>query len=167
MLDQLLSGLQSQFTSSLTDQTELNAEQATGLFPVAKDAITSGITGAVAGGNVGGVLDMLKGAVGMGQSSSGGGLADLAQNMVYKSIAGNFINKATSSLGLSEGLASQVSGLALPMILNKLGGAAQSHGDTDDIDEGSVMGALGLDAGGLLNKAKDLLGGSGLGNLFG
>ncbi|MEL6804019.1 MAG: hypothetical protein AAFO91_09590, partial [Bacteroidota bacterium] len=67
MLDQLLSGLQSQFTSSLTDQTELNAEQATGLFPVAKDAITSGITGAVAGCNVGGVLDMLKGAVGMGQ----------------------------------------------------------------------------------------------------
>ena len=123
-------------------------------------------TSAIAGGNVSGILDMLKGAVG-GGSSAGGGLAGMAQNMVYKSIAGNFISKATSQLGLSEGVASSVSGLALPMIMEKIGGAAVAAGDTDEIDEGSVMSAMGLDAGGLMGKAKDLLGGSGLGNLFG
>lgn len=159
MLDSLLDGLKGQVASTIAEKTGLDLGQAEQAIPVAKDSIVDGVMGAVGGGNVSGVLDMLKGAVGGG----GGGLVE---NMVYKSIAGNFINKATSSLGLSDDMASSISGLALPMILSKVGGAAQEAGDTDEIDQSSVMSALGLDAGGLMNKAKDLLGG-GLGSLLG
>ncbi|PHI19573.1 hypothetical protein CEQ90_11910 [Lewinellaceae bacterium SD302] len=162
MLDALLDGLKGQVTSTIAEKTGLDLGQAEKALPVAKDSIVDGVMGAVSGGNVGGVLDMLKGATGGGEGVSG-----LMQNMVYKSIAGNFINKATSALGIPESMATTVSSLALPMILNKIGGAAQEAGDTDEIDQGSVMSALGLDAGGLMGKAKDLLGGGGLGSLLG
>ncbi|MEL6275020.1 MAG: DUF937 domain-containing protein, partial [Bacteroidota bacterium] len=161
MLDSLLDSIKGQVTSTIAEQTGLDMGQAEKTIPVAKNSIIDGVKSAVMGGNAGGVLDMLKGAV------SGGGVAELAQNMVYKNIADNFISQATSAIGLPESMASTVSNLALPSILNKIGGAAQAAGDTDEIDESSVMSAMGLDAGGLLGKAKDLLGGKGLGNIFG
>ena len=162
MLDSILDGIKGQVASTIAEKTGLDLGQAEKAVPVAKDSIVEGITSAVAGGNVSGILDMLKGATG-----GGDGVAGLAQNMVYKSIAGNFINKATSALGIPESMASTVSGFALPMIMDKIGGAAQAEGDTDEIDQSSVMSAMGLDAGGLMGKAADLLGGGGLKNLFG
>lgn len=167
MLDSILSGLKGQLTSTLTEKTGLDLGIAEKVLPVAQESVTEGVTSAIAGGNVSGILDMLKGAVGGGSTAGGNGLAGLAQNMVYKSIAGNFISKATAQLGLSESVAGSVSGLALPMIMDKIGGAAQAAGDTDEIDESSVMSAMGLDSGGLLDKAKGLLSGSGLGKIFG
>lgn len=162
MLDSILDGLKGQVATTLVEKTGLDLGQAEQAIPVAKESITDGLTSAISGGNVGGILDMLKGA-------TGGDAGGLMQNMVYKGIAGNFISKATSALGISEGVATSVSSLALPMILNKIGGAAQQAGDTDEIDQSSVMSALGLDAGGLMGKAKDLLGGGGggLGSLLG
>ena len=164
MLDSLLDGIKGQVMSTLAEKTGLDAGQAEQALPLAKDSITDGLTSAISGGNVGGILDMLKGATGGG---GGGGAAGLMQNMVYKGIAGNFISKLTSKLGVPESMASTVSSLALPMILSKIGGAAQAEGDTDEIDQSSVMSALGLDAGGLLGKAGDLLGGGKKGGLGG
>lgn len=162
MLDSLLEGLKGQVASTIAEKTGLDLGQAEKALPVAKESIVDGITSAVAGGNVSGILDMLKGATG-GEA----GLAGLGENLVYKSIAGNFISKATAALGIPESMASTVSGLALPMIMNKIGGAAQAAGDTDEIDQSSVMSAMGLDTGGLMGKAASLLGGGGLKNLFG
>lgn len=166
MLDSLLDSVKGQVVSAIAEKTGLNADQATQAIPLAGESITEGITGALAGGNVDGILGMFKSAVG------GGGGGGLVENMVYKGIAGSFINKATSALGLNEGVAGTISGIALPLIMNKIGGAAQAQGDTDDIDQSSLMGALGLDAGSLLSglagggaagsvlgKAADLLGG--------
>lgn len=162
MLESILGAVKGQVTSALTEKTGLDAGQAEQTVPLAGDSISEGITGALSGGNIGGILDMVKSATG---GSSGGGLA---QNALYQGIAGNFIGKLTSKLGLGEGVASTVSSLALPMILNKLGGAAQAEGETDEIDQSSLLGALGMDAGGLLGKAGDLLGGkSGGGGLGG
>lgn len=154
MLDNLLDGLKGQVAGAIAEKAGLSLGQAEEAIPVAKDSIIEGVMGAVTGGNVGGVLDMLKSATGGGE---GGGLVE---NMVYKGIAGNFITNITSKLGLSEGIASTVSSMALPMIMEKIGGAAKSAGDTDDIDQSSVMDALGLDAGSLLKGAAgSLLGG--------
>ena len=154
MLDSLLDGIKGQAVSMITEKTGLDMGQAEQAVPLAKDSISDGITSAISGGNVGGILDMLKGA-------SGGNAGGLMQNMVYKGIAGNFVNKLTSSLGVPESMASTVSSVALPFIMSKLGGAAKAEGDSDDIDQSSVMSMLGLDAGGLMGKAGDLLGGKG------
>jgi hypothetical protein len=97
-------------------------------------------------------------------SAVGGGGGGLVENMVYKGIAGNFISKITSTLGVGEGMAGTLSGVALPMIMEKIGGATQAAGDTDGIDQDSVMSALGLDAGSLLGG---LAGGGAAGDLLG
>ena len=169
MLDSILDAVKGQVISTITEKTGLGTNQAEQAIPLAKDSITDGITSAISGGNVGGILDMVKSATGGGDGGGG-----LLQNMVYKGIAGNFIGSLTSKLGVPESMASTVSSLALPMIMSKLGGATKEAGDTDDIDAGSLMSVMGLDAGSLLGKAGDLLGGGdkkdgggGLGGMLG
>lgn len=154
-----MDAVKGQVVSAIAEKTGLQLGQAEQAIPLAQESVTEGIMGAITGGNVDGILGMLSSAVGGG--NAGGGLL---QNMVYKGIAGNFISKITSSLGLSESVASTISSLALPMIMNKIGSATQAAGDTDGIDAGSMMSALGLDAGSLLGnltgsgEAGDLLG---------
>ena len=162
MFDQLLSGVKDQAIGMLTEKTGLNADQAAGAFPLAGDAVKDGIMGAVTGGNVGGITDMLSAAV-------GGGGDGLLNNMIFKGIAGDFITKATSSLGIGQGLAQSAAAGLIPMLLSKIGGAAKSAGDTDAIDASSIMSVFGA-GGGLADKAKDMLGGAAggmLGKLMG
>lgn len=153
-----MDAVKGQVVSAVAEKTGLDVGQAEQTLPLAQESITEGIMGAVSGGNVDGIVGMLQSAVGGGD---GGGLVE---NMVYKGIAGNFISKVTSGLGLSEGIAGTLSSVALPMIMSKIGGATQAAGDTDDIDAGSMMDALGLDAGSLLGG---LAGGGAAGDLLG
>ena len=157
MLDSILDAVKGQVVSTIAEKTGLGTSQAEQTIPLAGESITEGLMGAVTGGNMDGVLGMLQGATG---GDSGG----LLNNMIFKGIAGNFVGKLTSQLGLDEGIAGTISSLALPMIMNKIGGTVQAHGDTDGIDEGSVLGALGLDAGSLLGG---LTGGGATGDLLG
>jgi hypothetical protein len=152
MLDSIIDAVKGEVVSHLTQKTGLGANQAEQAVPLAKDSISEGISSAMSGGNIGGILDMIRGA-------SGGGGGDLAQNMVYKGIAANFINKLTSKLGIPESMAQTASSIALPYIMKMIAGKTSDHGDTDDIDQGSLMNVLGLDAGSLLGKAGGMLGG--------
>ncbi len=167
MLDSLLDGIKGQVVDTLKEKTGLDGGQAEQAVPLAKDSITEGLTSAMAGGNISGIMGMFGGGDG-----GGGGLME---NMVYKGIAGNFINKLTSKLGIPESMASTVSGFALPMIMDKIKGKAS---DADgNVSQSGLMDTLGLDAGsltdGLKDKAgdmlKDKLGGlgGGLGKMFG
>ena len=160
MLDSIISGLTSQATSALTGQTGLDAAQAKAALPLAQESISEGIMGAATGGNFGGITDMLKMAGG-----GGGGIAGLAQNAVYASIATKFLGKLTSSLGLGSGVATKVAGVALPMILGKLGSQATKDGGSS-LDLGGIASMLG---GGAVGGASDLLskGGNMLGGMLG
>lgn len=160
MLDNLLEGIKGQVASTIAEKAGLSLDQAEAAVPVAKDSIMEGVMGAVSGGNVDGILGMLK-------SATGGNSGGLMENMVYKGIADNFVGNITSKLGLSEGVAGTISSMALPMIMEKIGGAAQAAGDTDDIDKSSVMDALGLDGGSLLSKAAGSLLGDKAGGIAG
>ena len=154
MLDSIFSAVKGQVVSQIAAKTGLDMGQAEQTIPLAKESVTEGLTSAVSSGNVDGILGMLKSATG---GTGGGG--DLMSNMVYKGIAGNFIGKLTSKLGLGDGVASTISSMALPMIMSKLGSATQSAGDSDGIDASSLMGVLGMDAGGMLGGAAKFFGG--------
>ena len=151
-----MDAVKGQVVSAIAEKTGLPLGQAEQTLPLAQESVTNGIMGAISGGNVDGILGMLSGAVG-----GGGGLMD---NPIFKGIAGNFVGKMTSSLGLESGMAGTISSMVLPMIMSKIGGATQAAGDTDGIDAGSMMSALGLDAGSLLGG---LAGGGGAGDLLG
>ena len=167
MLESILDAVKGEIVSTVQNETGLGPREAEQTVPLARESVSEGITGALSGGNLGGILDMLKG------STGGGGLL---QNAVFQGIAAKFIHKLTGQLGLSEGVAQKVANLALPIILGKLAGRTRAAGDTDEIDKGSLLDVLGLDAGDILgNVAGGLLGGKGqgtkgsggFGNLFG
>lgn len=166
MLDSLMDGLKGQVIDTLKEKTGLDAGQAEQAVPLAKDSITEGLTSALSGGNISGILGMFSG------GDAGGGLME---NMVYKGIAGNFINKITSALGIPESTAQTVSSFALPMIINKIKG--QASDDSGEVSQSGLMDTLGLDSGSLMDglkgqagdMLKDKLGGlgGGLGKMFG
>lgn len=168
MLDSLLDGIKGQVVDTLKEKTGLDAGQAEQAVPLAKDSIMEGLTGAVSGGDLSGVMSMFSGGGGEG----GGGMME---NMVYQGIATNFIGKLTSKLGIPASMASTVSGFALPMIMDKIKGGASN--DSGEVDQAGLMSMLGGGGGGLVdglkgqaaNMLKDKLGGLGglAGGLFG
>ena len=99
MLDSILDAVKGQVASTIAEKTGLDLGQAEKAVPLAGESITEGIMGAVSGGNMDGILGMLQGAV----SGDGGGLMD---NPLVKGIAGNFIGKLTSGLGVDSGISS-------------------------------------------------------------
>lgn len=148
MLDNILDGLKGQVVSAISEKTGLDAGQAEQAVPMAKESIMEGVMGAVGGGDMSGIMGMFSG--------GGGGMM---QNMVYQGIAKNFIGKLTGGLGVDSGIAGTISSMVLPMIMNKVSGSAA---DADgNVSESGIMGALGMDSGGLMGKAADLLGGGG------
>ncbi|MCP9236404.1 DUF937 domain-containing protein [Lewinella sp. JB7] len=169
MLDSIIDAIEGQVVSTLTERTGVNADQAEASVPLAKESITEGITSAISGGNFSSILNMVERASGKG--STGG---SLTSNVVYQNIAGNFVQKLTARLGLPEGIAQQVSSVALPFIMSKIAGKTREAGSTDEVDQGSLMSVLGLDTGNLLGKAagglfgkKDDKNGGGIGGALG
>lgn len=167
MLASILDAVKGEIVTTVERETGLGVREAEQTVPLARESVSEGLTGALRGGNLGGILDMLKGA-----TADGGFL----QNAVFQGIATKFIHKLTTQLGLSEGVAQKVATVALPLILSKLAGRTRAAGDTDEIDQGSLLDVLGLDPADILgNVAGSLLGGNrkgttgggGFGNLFG
>jgi len=152
MLDQLLNGLKDQALGTLT-QNGLSADQAAQAFPIATEGVSSGIMGALTGGNGDGIASMLS-------SVMGGGGSSMTSNPIFQSILGSVAGNLTSKLGIGSGVANTAIGALLPMLLSKIGGAAQANGDTDGIGLDDLMAiAGGGSGGGLLGKAAGMLGG--------
>ncbi len=140
MLDSLLDGIKGQVASTLTEKTGLDMGQAEQAVPAAGESIKEGLMGAVSNGNVSDIMGMFSG-------------GDMQQSSIFQKIAGIFTSKL-GALGIGGG--SAVSALALPMILNKIKGAASN--DAGEVDASGLMNVLGGDAGGLLGG---LTGGAG------
>ena len=140
MLDSLLDGIKGQVASTLAEKAGLDMGQAEQAVPAAGESIKEGLMGAVSDGDVSGVMSMFSG-------------DNMQESSIFQKIAGIFTGKL-GALGIGGG--SAVSALALPMILNKIKGAASN--DAGEMDASGLMGVLGGDAGGLLGG---LTGGAG------
>lgn len=151
MLDQLLAGVKDQALGALT-QNGLSADQAEQAFPIATEGVMEGVMGAVTGGNGDGIASMLSGVMGGGSG--------MTSNPLFQSILGSVAGNLTSKLGIGSGVANTAIGAILPMLLSKIGGAAQANGDTDGIGLDDLMAiAGGGGGGGMLGKAAGMLGG--------
>ena len=139
MLDNLLDGLKDNFVSAIADKTGLGADQATDVFPVAKESITSGLMEQVTGGNIGNILGMF---------NSGSGMAS---NGLFGSIKQQFMKGIMTKLGVPESLAGLAAGAGLENLLGGLGN--QLKGDDGEVTESGIMDKLGL-GGGLGDMAK-------------
>ncbi|MFK8007697.1 MAG: hypothetical protein AB8H03_15065 [Saprospiraceae bacterium] len=153
MLDKIMEQLGGGVAEQIAGKAGVSLDQAKGMLPFAQESLQEGLMSQVTGGNVSGLLGMFQGA-----SGGGGGLMD---NPIFASIKGMFMKKVMTNMGLPESVAGLAAGTGMSSLIGGLAGKMVSHGDTDDIDAGSLMSVLGVggDAGGMLGKAAGMLGG--------
>jgi hypothetical protein len=153
MLDKIMEQLGGEVAEQIAGKAGVSLDQAKGMLPFAQESLQEGLMSQVTGGNLNGLLGMFQGA------SAGG--SQLTDNPIFGSIKAMFMKKVMTNMGLPESIAGLAAGTGMSSLLGGLAGQMVSHGDTDDIDVGSLMSVLGVgdDASGMLGKAAGILGG--------
>jgi hypothetical protein len=155
MLDQLIQTAQQELGPKL-EQLGVKPEQIGSVFNVAQESVTGGLKNEVLGGGLDSVFSLFNGQGGHLQSNS-----------IVSSLSDNFISSLVSKLGLDPSLASKISGVVVPFVMEKFAGSetgsASSPTDlADKLGFGDISNTLGNLLGG--KKGGDLLGD--IGNLF-
>ncbi len=145
MLDSLLDGIKGQVASAISEKAGIDLGQAEQTVPLAGESIKEGLMGAVSGGDLSGIMGMFSG-------------GDMAQSSVFQTIATTFMGKL-GGLGIGGGSASMISAMALPMIMNKIKGAASN--DAGEVSQDGLMSVLGGGGGALGAITGALSGGAG------
>ena len=143
MLDQILGGLKGNLGSVLSENN-LSADKLDDLVELTGESITETAGSEVASGNMSGVMDLLKGNGDTGYS-----------NPIVSSIISSLVGKVTSAFGMDEGAANGLAASVIPMAIKAISSKFNSEGG----DESALTSMLGLGGGGMMDKAKDLLGG--------
>lgn len=142
MLGNIINSVKGQLTGELQDKFKLDPGQANQSVDLAKDHVTQGLKNEAAGGDIGGIMNMLKGQKAPQDSSA------------MNSMIQNYVGELTSKVGIPDTVAKQVGPFVVSFLMNKLGSNVNSQSD--------LMGMLG---GGLTDKLPKGLGDK-LGGLF-
>ncbi|WP_215226128.1 DUF937 domain-containing protein [Echinicola shivajiensis] len=126
MIDSIIKGLRPEILSKLTDQLGLSQEQVSSAMDTTKESLSKSVTEEVTGGNLDSLLEL----VNQGSKASG--------NSSFNNIASNLAADFISKLGVSDGIAKQITNFILPMILDKI--AAQSGGNASKTDLVKLFG---------------------------
>lgn len=155
MLDNLFESIKGQVVDTLTNDTEINQEQAEQVLPIAKESIESGLMDQVKDGNISGILAMF--------NSTG---SNLSSNSIFDGIKQNFLSQIMEKLGLPESIANVVASVGLSKIIDSITGVAKDG--SGEVTQDGLMSALGM-GGGIEDIAKNILKDKlgGLGGLFG
>lgn len=158
MLDQLIQTAQEQLAPQL-EQLGVKPDQLGSVFNVAQESVTDGLKSeAAATGGLDAIFSMFNGHGGTGQSSS-----------IVSSLSSGFVSSLISKLGFDAGMATKISALIIPFIMEKFAGSESgSAASPNDLADKlglptDLTGTLGNILGGK-DKGGDLLGG--IGNLF-
>jgi len=157
MLDQLIQTAQQQLGPQL-EQIGVQPSQLGDIFNVAQDSLTDGLQKEAVGGGLDSVFSLFNG--------QGG---NLQSNSIVSSLSNGFVSSLVSKLGIDQSLASKISGVVVPFIMEKFAGSetGSASSPTDLADKLGFGGDITSSLGGLLggkDKGGDLLGG--IGNLF-
>ncbi len=137
MIENLINNLKGQLTGELQSKYNLEPQQASRSVDLAKDNVVSELKQRAGSGDMGGLLDVMKGNQAPADSSA------------TNSIINKYIGDLTTKLGIPENVAKQVAPFAINFIMQKIGGQAGAG----NLKESDLLG--GLMGGGL----KDKLGG--------
>ena len=141
MLDKIMEIVGGDALNAITGKAGISMDQAKEMLPLAQDSLQEGLMSQLTSGNTEGLL-------GMFNSVAGGGLAN---NGIFGSIKGMFMQKIMTSMGLPESIAGLAAGSGLSSIVGGLSSMLQADGDNDDIDASNILNVLGGgDAGGML-----------------
>jgi len=149
MLDKIMEMVGGNALNEITSKTGVSMDQAQQMLPLAKESLEEGLMSQITGGNSEGIL-------GMFNSVAGGGLAN---NGIFQSVKGMFMQKIMTSIGLPESVAGLAAGTGMTSMIGGITGLLKDDGDNDGIDMSNIMNVLG--GGGAAGMLGSLMGGSG------
>lgn len=140
MLDNLLQGLKGQ-VGDLLQTNGVATDKIDDVVSISGETVKDSLMSEALSGNIDGIQDLFKGGFDLNNPMIGNIVAQLS-------------GKLSSGLNLSDDASSGIAGKIVPKIMEVLNGKLGGKFDLD-----SLSSLVGNDAGGMLNKAKDLLGG--------
>jgi hypothetical protein len=164
MLDQLFKIIQDSSVDTVVNNKQIPNEHNEGVQKVVLSEIQNGLSSAIAGGNISGVMDLF------GKAAKGG---QLTNNPIVSLITNNVTSALKSKFGISEAISKSMVNSLIPVVLSKF---SQKTADKNDasIDMNTVIKSLaggklsnGLDFNSLLNQVtqKGSVGGIDFGNM--
>jgi hypothetical protein len=137
MIENLINNMKGQLTGELQSKFNLEPDKANQSVDLAKDNVVNELKQRAGSGDMGGLLDVLKGTKAPADSSA------------TNSIINKYVGDLTTKLGIPQNMANQIAPFAINFIMQKIGGQAGAG----NLKESDLLG--GLMGGGL----KDKLGG--------
>ena len=145
MLDQLINLGKQQLGQTLKDKENLNDQQVSQTFDVAKGSFFDTLKDQALSGNISQLTDMFN-----GKSSNTSSLVE--------GVVKNFVPQLVSKLGISQDKAGSIANMVVPFLVNKF--CSKETGSVSDTN--GLMSMLGIDSGNIISGL-----GSKLGGLFG
>ncbi|MFD2514679.1 hypothetical protein ACFSRY_12455 [Pontibacter locisalis] len=144
MLENIINQVKGQLTGELQNKFQLQPDAANRSVDLAKENLTDEVKQRASSGDMGGLMDVLKGNKGAAESSA-------VSNVIQK-----YVSDLTNKVGIPENVAKQVAPFAINFIMQKVSGKMA----TENLGQSDILSGL---AGG---KLKDTLG-KGLGDKLG
>ncbi|MDX5346426.1 MAG: hypothetical protein LPK19_04205, partial [Hymenobacteraceae bacterium] len=108
MIENLINQIKGELTGELQNKTQLDANQASRAVDIAKENISGVLKDEVKGGNISGLMNLMKG----GQ--------DTMSSPIVNNITQKFASDLLTKLHLPKQVAEQAANFAIPFIINKL-----------------------------------------------
>ena len=137
MIENLINNLKGQLTGELQSKFNLEPDKANQSVDLAKDNVVNELKQRTGSGDMGGLLDVLKGTKAPADSSA-------TNNIIHK-----YVGDLTTKLGIPQNIANQVAPFAINFIMQKIGGQAGAG----NLKESDLLGGL------MGSGLKDKLGG--------
>lgn len=152
MIQELLNEFQAKIQSQIQEKFGLNSDQTSQSTSVLVENFKKFFSEDIMSGNFSALKSMLD-----------NGLQNITENPALQNFQKNVLNDLVSKVGLSEDIAAKVKDLQI----NELFASIQNEfmGADGKPDLSKIMGKININE--LQEKAKDLLGGIDLGNIFG
>ncbi|GAB3198443.1 hypothetical protein ABID22_000527 [Pontibacter aydingkolensis] len=127
MLENIINQVKGQLTGELQDKFQLQPDTANKSVDLAKDNLINEVKSRAGSGDMGGIMNMLKGGKDAAAQSSG------TDNMISK-----YVSDLTTKLGIPENIAKQVAPFAINFIIQKVSGKMAN----DNLAHSDILGSL-------------------------
>lgn len=141
MIENLINNLKGQLTGELQNKYDLQPDTANKSVDLAKENLLDELKSRASSGDLGGLMDVLKGGKAPAESSA------------VNSVINKYVSDLTSRLGIPASIAQQVAPFAINFIMQRLGSKVGSG----EVSQSDLLGSLV--GGGLKDKLSKGLGG--------
>jgi uncharacterized protein YidB (DUF937 family) len=145
MIADILSALKGGVANDLMTKAGVSQDQLPQIMDVVGDVTKNKLGGELASGNLGSIMNLFSN----NANSS-------ASDGIQASLTAGIVSQLSSKLGIDSGMANTIASIVIPKLLEMI---TSKNSETPDSDSSFISGIIGGDNAGMMDKAKDVLGG--------